>query len=409
MSIELIKPKDVLILKEEKEEKEEVNTSIVDQIKNLLSTLLSEITLKEENEITLKEAENEINERNEEIQEEINKAIQEEIQEAKEKEEKKQKQRKKEKIIKAPIISNSTVIIQVLKKPAPKISYLVPEYFIYKNKRYINPTYIGTGTYGVVLKYNIKNEISNILCLKISRLDHLATRYLEEIQDKDDGVLQDVIILKCIINTDYKNYNIIESDYVIHNDMNYLIMEYMPKTIDLIHLEQFDNNLLHNNILQVIKQISQALLFLSENNICYTDLTTNNILYKITNDQVIIKLTDLGSACMLNEEAIAVYPALNRSEKGIIKKATEKDVVWSFGVLIIRLYNIDITVFQFDNVEAIANQIHMPKLMALLNLIKTFIEDTKFSFLKTIIKGCFDFDPNTRFDLKTVNKMLLEL
>jgi hypothetical protein len=157
----------------------------------------------------------------------------------------------------------------------------------------------------------------------------------------------------------------------------YIIMEYMDGTLNELSFTRKNVNnrptkeyhFLSNfdKLVKVCKSIASDLYCFSKYNLYYTDIKPLNILYRCSNNEsnecnesndIDIVLADIGSIANTNinpnEEGKATYPPYNRCtprDCGFIDSPNNKDVVWSFGILILMLCGVDSNKYGFENIK----------------------------------------------------------
>ena len=111
----------------------------------------------------------------------------------------------------------------------------------------------------------------------------------------------------------------------------------------------------YKNNLRIILHIAKSFLCLKNHNMSYYDIKSLNIMFKRTNNNLIVSLGDLGSICNKGTfPAIGTYPLLStQSLKGWKKDSymytnndyfncDEKAMIYGLGILLLEIFNIEI-------------------------------------------------------------------
>ena len=161
-----------------------------------------------------------------------------------------------------------------------------------------------------------------------------------------------------------------------------------------------------DNILKVIKTIAKHLECLNDKKLTYTDLKTDNILFKCLDGDILkIVLGDVGGICKHGEQNAATWlPWEARYLKGF-PRCGEKTMVWCLGVVIVEMLHLNTDPFYWDNIYKYND-----------NLMKDYIysisENKKMKELKnkipfpTIFRQMMDLDPKKRISLSEIIKKI---
>eukprot|EP01017_Pseudomicrothorax_dubius_P045941 TRINITY_DN8029_c0_g2_i2.p1 TRINITY_DN8029_c0_g2~~TRINITY_DN8029_c0_g2_i2.p1 ORF type:complete len:328 (-),score=95.91 TRINITY_DN8029_c0_g2_i2:288-1271(-) len=158
--------------------------------------------------------------------------------------------------------------------------------------RYEGKKFIGSGSYGFVIKALDKKTNKNV-----------AIKKLHKIEDIIDAkrVLREIRLLRCL-----KHPNIIELKNICFEEAAgqdfpdiYLVTELMD--VDLHKLIKSKQELTDDHIQYILYQIVRALVFVHSANVMHRDLKPSNIL---TNERVDIKLIDFGLAKNVDSKVI---------------------------------------------------------------------------------------------------------
>lgn len=135
----------------------------------------------------------------------------------------------------------------------------------------------------------------------------------------------------------------INEQYIIMPCVSGSLSDYFKDNLDISEIEKIN----------IILKIVYGLDCLINVNLFYTDLKTDNILYKLDehNNCIDIIFGDIGSAFVSSSlMAKTTYPSYERrNTNGIFQYPTEKDVVWSLGILILNIIGVDISIFMYKS------------------------------------------------------------
>ena len=217
------------------------------------------------------------------------------------------------------------------------------------------------------IKLHYKHEDGTFTTLNyISLLDEgsfgYTFKYSSTSDETQDGFIAIVIKVFKEMNKDSRNELIIvdllkqryEStdgtefycDTVTAKSMN---LPQRPPTVQeesIIVMELMDGNLANlmnkfsltdDQIFLYIKEVVTDLKCLSDNGYIYTDLKAENVLYKMTDREPIIRLGDLGSIFSKNLDEITnetvTFPSIESFTRSII----DSDVIWTVGITVLQL------------------------------------------------------------------------
>ena len=133
--------------------------------------------------------------------------------------------------------------------------------------------------------------------------------------------------------------NLINARLITNQGINFVIMNYMPGS--LYNLIEILGKLSIEVSLTILKQLVNNLQCLLTKGFKYTDIKSENILYRFdVEDKIIVKFGDLGSICdKYTEDPISSYPSWKSwdildKESGYVG-CDEKEMVWALGILFI--------------------------------------------------------------------------
>jgi len=188
----------------------------------------------------------------------------------------------------------------------------------------IDKDIIGEGTFSSVYKgKNLTNQI-NVAVKKINR------KGLKKMRSYIDREIK--IMKKLNHKNILKLYDVIYEDYQGEENI-YIILEYCSRG----DLSKFlnGNPLREKFAKKYLKQLSEGIKYLLENNISHRDLKPQNILIY---DDLSLKITDFGFAKTINSECMSQTvcgsPLYMAPEILNYKKYTDKADLWSVGVIL---------------------------------------------------------------------------
>jgi len=245
---------------------------------------------------------------------------------------------------------------------------------------------IGSGTYGNVFK-----------CTNIRTNKDYAIKIISIIENSNN-IKHEINILKKLYDIKY-NYSLI--DYYSDNYYHYIITPYISG-ISLYRYVKKLKRVSESNSIYIIKQLSQQLLLLTNNNIIHNDIKLDNVIIDINN--LNITLIDFGSSNIIdkseNYNTTLVYAPPEFLNYNIISYQND---IWALGCLFyILLYG----KHPFDknnsnNEELIINNIKNNDII--------FENDKSIHISKNtklIIKKMLEKDPSKRL---TINELIIML
>ena len=128
--------------------------------------------------------------------------------------------------------------------------------------------------------------------------------------------------------------NLINSRIVESNGVIVCLMDYMSGP-----LSQISHTMDIQTIFLCIKQVAYYLDCLAKKNLSYTDLKTNNILYKCVNGELKLVLGDLGSICDYGKSGTMTYPPPESYSTGTFF-CNEPSMIWGLGMIMFQLMNV---------------------------------------------------------------------
>ena len=200
---------------------------------------------------------------------------------------------------------------------------------------------IGKGAFGKV-KYGIDTSNNTEVALKIIKIKNQDKITIDKI--KNELKLSKILSHK----------NIVHYHEAFQNDkMIIIIYEYCDKgSLDgYIKELQTENDtfIKEKKIKDILIQLKDAMVYMNKHNIVHRDIKPENILFKIENNEIVLKLIDFGFSRTINSECIdeSGNISLNMSLCGTpIYMAPEmifnqgyniKADLWSFGIIMYQM------------------------------------------------------------------------
>ena len=259
-----------------------------------------------------------------------------------------------------------------------EVVYVDDMVFKYKNKLLNKSRYLSEGSYGKV--YEIYN-----------RNHKIALKTYNNQNDEEIDIIKSLNRLKISCNT-------INARIINIQNNNVAIMDYMSGP-----LSKMIGKLKIRNIFNIIKDISIHLSCLNKHKLSYTDLKTDNILFKC-DDKKYIKtvLGDLGSICNNGHEHISTYPPWEYRYNNGTVECNEKTMVWELGLIVFELLLINLKYFHWSKIDRNDDEF----------IIKYIDDKCKLRLLKNtrlrngngeeLIKKMLDINPTYRCSLNTI-------
>lgn len=266
-----------------------------------------------------------------------------------------------------------------------RVKHLGGLIFSYNDTTLNRQKYISEGTYGKV--YSIYNNRYKI-----------AVKTYKRKKDEEIGIIKYLNSKK--IPCDTINARIIvEKGFM--QDTVISIMDYMSGPLSLMN-----RKLLPVNIFKVVRDIAKHFDCLNQHNLSYTDIKSDNILFKcIDNQQLKVVLGDLGGICKRGDTHISTYPPYeSRFDRGIVK-CNEKTMVWGVGIIALELIGYNIDEFSWSVFGDLSPE-------DIKYYINRFTNPSKYTNKKidikheNLLKKMLELDPNKRCDLKTIIKSI---
>lgn len=175
-------------------------------------------------------------------------------------------------------------------------------------------------------------------------------------------------------------------------------------------LSKMNGKLTMDNNIRCIKYICKHLKCLNDHGLSYTDLKTDNILFKcIDKKKIKIVMGDVGSICKKGQTHIATWvPWEYRNEVGNVK-CNESTMVWCLGVVLTELFSLSTTVFYWNDIykfdiESIKGYIE--SVCRFKKLSNVYVDKEKKHSLEKLYKDMLNFVPSKRIKLNTILKRI---
>lgn len=229
--------------------------------------------------------------------------------------------------------------------------------------------YISSGSFGIVLKYSEETPLPDEW---IEKKYNNSTYY----EKKDDSSVQSIIRPRIpgdkFIEVAIKTYidkkdseiplikslqrennigfcNTLNAKILNYNEgwfsnKSIAVMDYMDGNLDNLIEKEILNI---NDAIQITYKIIESFNCLYEKGYSYTDLKSQNVLYKCyinkeKNGKIKIVLGDLGSLCMGHQTGVATYPPPESILNPTETSCNEKTMVWDIGVIFLELLGYDV-------------------------------------------------------------------
>jgi len=168
-----------------------------------------------------------------------------------------------------------------------------------------------------------------------------------------ENILNDDLIREANLLNSCNNENIVKLIGVNFeaSKLRYIIMEYMNMgdlRTYLIKNRSNKDSAMSNQFLSIMKQISNGCLYLEAKQIVHRDLAARNCLLNNDQNELIVKISDLGLARNMytyeryepNKSKKTPLPIRWMSPESIFDALfTSKSDVWSFGILSCEIFN----------------------------------------------------------------------
>ena len=246
-----------------------------------------------------------------------------------------------------------------------------------------NIKFLNQGVYGKVYEFSNKNH-------------KVAIKIYKYIDDDEISIIKKLNKMKItckIINAK-----------LLKNGSDYI------SVMDLMNgpLSNMNGKLTKPTIIKTIKDIAKHLKCLNDKNLSYTDLKTDNILFKCNNKKYLqTVLGDLGGICKKGKYNICTWnPWEYRNELGY-PKCCESTMVWCLGVVFCELIDINIDIFHWseipkmDELDIIK---YIKKICIYFGLNKIFIDKKKTINMGTLLRDMLNLNPKKRITLNKIIK-----
>jgi hypothetical protein len=234
------------------------------------------------------------------------------------------------------------------------------------------------------------------------------------------------------LHTNCKQYVINSIPVIASNGVSYIIMSFGDGTLH--DLEDNINTDIDLSI-EIIKQITNAIICLKNIGLYYTDIKQGNILFSCSNiGKISVILGDLGSAvdvnnivADLNKSKQTIQPSQNltiSNDTPITNQtvtyippnyknepddaiSTEKYIVWCLGYLLLKLHNKKVRISSRQSPEIQQQTLEENS--------KLFLKEVElknksyYDIIKKIITSSINFESKDRIDLSTLSSLLNQI
>ena len=177
-------------------------------------------------------------------------------------------------------------------------------------------------------------------------------------------------------------------------------------------LNKMNGKLNIKNIYLIIKQIAEHLKCLNKNKLSYTDLKSDNILFKcIDNKEITTVLGDLGSICNRNSYNMCTWLPWDQKKTRGKPKCSESTMVWCLGVVLLELLNYsNINIFSWKYIPDISES-DMIRILNNINIKYNFYKtkfnnSTKYKNGGELFNGIFNLNNKKRITLDNIIKTI---
>ena len=265
---------------------------------------------------------------------------------------------------------------------------------------YIEP--IGEGAYGKI--YSVKNiddgkkyALKKIMCNDLMAINKIQSN-LELIYSKEHDHIMKImgIEYKCLDITTYSLYILMELGISDWND-------------EIKRRSKKKNYYKEEEIIDILKQIIEPLIFLEKEGIAHRDIKPQNILIFENN---IFKVTDFGEAKTLNDTiqnatlrgselymSPILYNGLKYNQKNVIHNAFKSDV-YSLGLCLLYASSL--------NSEILTDLREIISMKVISSMISKSIKKYYSKKFINLIVKMLEFDENQRFSFEDIEKYIKE-
>ena len=175
-------------------------------------------------------------------------------------------------------------------------------------------------------------------------------------------------------------------------------------------LSKMNGKLTMDNNIRCIKNICKHLKCLNDHGLSYTDLKTDNVLFKcIDKKNIKIVMGDVGSICKKGQTHIATWvPWEYRNEVGHVK-CNESTMVWCLGVILTELFSLSTTVFYWDDIykfDIDSIKGYIESVCRYKRLSDVYVDKGEKHSLEKLYKDMLNFVPSKRIKLNTILKRI---
>jgi hypothetical protein len=258
--------------------------------------------------------------------------------------------------------------------------------FVYNNEDLCKIKYLSKGGYGMVHQYSG---------------DNYSIAVKSYFDKKDDELKIGRMLKKANIPCKIINFKMIK-----RGDNTVSIMNLMNGPLSKLSGKFGINN--KYNLLLVIKDITNNLICLKNNKLAYTDLKSDNILFRCVNKNTLETcIGDIGGINKTGKVNACTWLPWEYRYSGGFPIGKEETMVWSLGVVILELLKINTNNFHWSEIK-------YNTFTDIKNIIKRVTSNNKLKKLnhcqikpELLLSKMLELDPNKRIKLEQINNYIV--
>jgi len=270
----------------------------------------------------------------------------------------------------------------------------------FKIENYVFKNPIGEGSFGKIYliqkeKTHEKYALKKIICHDLTEIKQFQKEFELVYSKVHDNIMKIYNIeYKCLDSTTYSIYVLME---LAISDWNTEIKRRQKKR------EYYTEN----EIVKILHQILNALIYLEENGIAHRDIKPQNILiypnniYKVADFGEAKNLSDSIQECTLRGSELymspVLYHCLKNRQRDVVHNAYKSDV-FSLGFCL--LYAMILTVQVINDIREIID------MNVISNIVKRALRRNYSSKMQVLVINMLELDENKRFSFKDIKKYL---
>ena len=272
----------------------------------------------------------------------------------------------------------------------------------FKIENYVFKNPIGEGSFGKIYliqkeKTHEKYALKKIICHDLTEIKQFQKEFELVYSKVHDNIMKIYNIeYKCLDSTTYSIYVLME---LAISDWNTEIKRRQKKR------EYYTEN----EIVKILHQILNALIYLEENGIAHRDIKPQNILiypnniYKVADFGEAKNLSDSIQECTLRGSELymspVLYHCLKNRQRDVVHNAYKSDV-FSLGFCL--LYAMILTVQVINDIREIID------MNVISNIVKRALRRNYSSKMQVLVINMLELDENKRFSFKDIKKYLVD-